>query len=90
MTNSEHEYDPDKPGLKPEELFESHNNKELAAILLDVHNPIHSSEEYTPVVPRRGLPPDLSRELAAYLRPEEGQGYFESTWFTAREAVDFG
>jgi hypothetical protein len=89
VPNTDHEYDPDEPKVMPEELFHS-GNRELAAILTDTGNPIRSSEPYTPVVPLRGLPPDLSTELAGWLRRYEGQSWFAPTWFTAREAVEFG
>ncbi len=70
----------------PEEFFAS-NHKELAAILADSGNPIRSSEPYTPVVPSRGLPPDLSGELTNWL---QGESSDTTTWFTAREATEFG
>jgi hypothetical protein len=94
VPNSDREYDPDEPELMPEELFHS-NHKELAAILTDTGKPIRSSEPYIPVVPRRGLPPDLSPELSAWLRRYEGESWFDATWyvttwFTAREAAEFG
>jgi hypothetical protein len=89
VPNPEREYDPDEPELMPGELFHS-NHKELAAILTNTGKPIRSSEPYTPVVPRRGLPTDLSSELSAWLRRHEGESWFGTTWFTAREAVDFG
>lgn len=91
LPNPEREYDPDAPELMPGELFHS-SHKELAAILTDTGNPIRSSEPYTPVVPRRGLPADLSPELSAWLRRHEHEGkwWFRTTWFTAREAAEFG
>ena len=89
VPNPEREYDPDEPEMMPDELFHS-NHKELAAILTDTGNPIRSSEPYAPVVPRRGLPADLSSELAAWLRRHEGESWFAATWFTAREAAEFG
>jgi hypothetical protein len=85
----ESEWDPDEPKLMPEDLFHS-NHKELAAILTDTGNPIRSSEPYTPVVPPRGLPTDISPELETWLRRYDGEPYFGSTWFTAREAAEFG
>ncbi len=89
VSNPEWNYEPNEPEVMPEPLFHS-NNKELAAILTDTGNPIRASEPYTPVVPRRGLLQDLSPELEAWLRRHEGEDWFEATWFTAREAVEFG
>jgi hypothetical protein len=89
VPNPDWEFDSDEPEVIPEELFHT-NHRELAAILTDTGNPIRSSEPYTPVVPRRGLPPDLSSELAAWLRRYEGESWFDATWFTAREAAEFG
>lgn len=94
VPNPDREYDPDEPEVMPEALFHT-DHKELAAILTDTGNPIRSSEPYTPVVPRRGLPPDLSPELSAWLRRYEGEPWFNpdwlaTTWFTAGEAAAFG
>jgi hypothetical protein len=89
VPNPDREYDPDEPELMPEELFHA-VHKELAAILTDTGRPVRSSEPYTPVVPRRGLPPDLSPELSAWLRRHEGEAWFAATWFTAGEAAGFG
>jgi hypothetical protein len=84
-------YDRDEPEVMPEALFIS-DSKELAAILTDTGNPIRSIYPYTPVVRPRGLPPDLSSELGAWLRRREEQGetWEGSTWFTARDAAAFG
>ncbi|MCE9563553.1 MAG: hypothetical protein K8U57_16045 [Planctomycetes bacterium] len=94
VPNPDGEYDPTEQRLMPEELFHT-DHKELAAILTHTGNPIRSSEPYTPVVPRRGLPPDLSSELSAWLRRYESESWFDAawfttTWFTAREAAEFG
>lgn len=91
VQNPFHGYDPDEPEVLPEALFSS-NTKELAAILTDTCNPVRSVYPYTPVVPPRGLPPDLSSELATWLRwrEEQGEAWERSTWFTVREAADFG
>lgn len=93
ISNPDRLYDPDEPELMPEPLFHS-NHKELAAILTDTGNPIRSCEPYTPVVPRRGLPNDLSPELSAWLRRYDGEewnyDWYFPTWFTAQEAADFG
>lgn len=62
---------------------------ELAAILTDTGNPVRSSEPYIPVVPRRGLPPDLSAELSAWFRQHEGESWFATTWFRAGETAAF-
>lgn len=81
IPNPEHEYDPDEPDLMPQPLFQS-CHRELAAILTDSGNPIRSSIPYTPVVPPRGLPPDLSAELAGWLRRHEGETCLATNWFT--------
>lgn len=88
VSNPEREYDPDEPVLKPEELFHT-DHKELAAILVE-GNPIRAAEPYTTIVPRRGLPTDLSEVLATWLRPNEMEESFHTTWFTAAEALNFG
>jgi hypothetical protein len=89
IPNPEHEYDPDEPDLMPQPLFHSFH-KELAAILTDSGNPIRSSVPYTPVVPPRGLPTDLSAELAGWLRRDEGATWLATNWFTRRELDAFG
>jgi len=91
VPNPDAGFDPDEPEAMPEELFSS-DHRELAAILTDIGNPIRSVYPYTPVVAPRGLPPDLSSELRAWLqrREEQGETWEGSTWFTAREAAEFG
>lgn len=89
VPNPDRDYDPDEPEVMPEALFHA-ADKELAAILTDTGNPIRSSEPYTPVVPRRGVPPDLSPPLSAWLRRDEGEPWSAATWFTAGEAAEFG
>src|SRR5947209_2754087 len=79
VPNPEHQYDPDEPDLMPSPLFHSFV-KELAAILTDSGNPIRSSVPYTPVVPRRGLPSDLSAQLAGWLRRHEHEEWFATNW----------
>jgi hypothetical protein len=74
---------------RPSPFFES-GVKELAAILADCFNPIRSSEQFVPLVPRRGLPADLSAALKAWLQQYVGEDSFACTWFTAREALAFG
>lgn len=80
--------DPERPAMSPKPFFES-ESKELAAILTGSGNPIRSAEPYATVVAPRGLPRDLSSEVAGWLRPDEGEPWFASTWFTAREALAF-
>ncbi len=89
VPNPDHQYDAEEPALMPQPFFESFH-KELAAILTDTGNPIRSSVPYTPVVPRRGLPSDLTPELAAWLRRNEGEDSFQMNWFTKRELDAFG
>ena len=89
VDNPERANDPDEPAVMPEPLFHSYQ-KELAAILTDTGNPIRSSEPYIPVVPRRGLPPDMSPVLSAWFMRDEDASSSGATWFTAREAVEFG
>lgn len=90
VSNLERHYEPEEPESMPEEFFHSYQ-KELAAILLDIDVPIRSIEPYTPVVPRRGLPRDLSPTLRAWLRAsEEDDPSSGFTWFTAREVTEFG
>ena len=79
---------PGEPELVPEPFFQSFH-KELAAILVGHGRPIRSAEPYTPVVPKRGLPADLSPELAAYLKLFEREDWFEASWFTGRELLTF-
>lgn len=82
------DYPPDQPELMPQPLFESYS-KELAAILTGSGNPIRSSVPYTPVACLRGLPSDLSAELASWLR-HDGDARYTDTWFTRRELDAFG
>jgi hypothetical protein len=42
-----------------------------------------------PAVPKRGLPDDLSPELAAYLKRFEREDWFEASWFTGQELLAF-
>jgi hypothetical protein len=89
VPNPEHQDDPDEPDLMPRPLFHSFQ-RELAAILTDSGNPIRSSVPYTPVVPRRGLPSDLSAQLAGWLRRYEHEQWFATNWFTKHELDTFG
>ncbi len=89
LSNPEYGYDCGEPEMMPEELFHS-GRRELAAILTDSGNPIRSTRPYTPVAPRRGLPSDLSAELAGWLQRNEGAPWFVPTWFTVREVLEFG
>ncbi|WP_165250139.1 hypothetical protein [Paludisphaera soli] len=73
----------------PRPLFESYS-KELAAILTGAGDVIRSSEPYTPVVPRRGLPSDLSQHLSDWLRPLEHDDSVHASWFTRAELGAFG
>src|ERR1700722_4203511 len=75
--------------FKPSAFFEW-GVKELAAILADDFNPVRSSESCVPLVPRRGLPADLSATLKTWLQQYVGEDSFACTWFTAREAAAFG
>lgn len=83
------DYPPEQPEFMPQPLFESYH-KELAAILTGLDNPIRSSVPYTPVASPRGLPPDLSTEVARWLRRHEADPSFTHTWFTRRELDGFG
>jgi hypothetical protein len=89
VPNPEHDYDPDEPEAAPEPFFESFE-KELAAVLTGRGLRIRSDEDYVPVAPGRGLPPDLSPELEAFLPRHEGEAGFSANWFTGRELLDFG
>lgn len=89
VPNPDFDSDPDAPESMPCPLFHS-VQKELAAILTDSGNPIRSAEPYTPVVVPRGLPADLSAELAGWLQQWAGERWFATSWFTAREALGFG
>ncbi|HEX7446318.1 MAG TPA: hypothetical protein VF306_02165 [Pirellulales bacterium] len=83
------DYPPEQPEFMPQPLFESYH-KELAAILTGLDNPIRSSVPYTPVASPRGLPPDLSTEVARWLRRHKADPSFTHTWFTRRELDGFG
>lgn len=82
-------YPPEQPETMPQPLFESYS-KELAAILTGLGNPIRSGVPYTPVASPRGLPSDLSAEVASWLRRHEADPSSTHTWFTRRELDAFG
>jgi hypothetical protein len=88
VDNSEHSFDPGEPGMMPKPLFRS-GHKELAAILAGVSNPIRSKEAFVPVAGIRGLPSDLSSEVAAWLRSWADDPAFAASWCTARELLEF-
>lgn len=89
VPNPERRWNPDEPELMPELFFHS-IHKELAAILVDTGFPIRSSEPYAPVVAKRGLPKDLSPELAAWFGRDPSEPPLDANWFTAGEARAFG
>lgn len=86
--NFDHEYDPNVPELAPVPLLHS-TQKELATILVDLKWAIRATEPFVPVVPRRGLPPDLSSSLAPYLRWFAEDPATAVSWFTKRELDAF-
>ena len=88
VPNPDHAYDSNEPALMPKPFFES-GHKELAAILAGVNNPIRSKEPFVPVAEARGLPPDMSPELAAWLGRWVGDPAFAGSWCTARELLEF-
>lgn len=79
----------DEPKFRPRALFES-DSKELAAILVGSSTVIRSSEPYTPVTPRRGIPSDLSEPLEKWLRRDADDVGFHANWFTLAESNAFG
>jgi hypothetical protein len=89
IPNPERKYDPNVPELIPRPLFES-GQKELAAILTGLYASIRATEPYMPVAPLRGLPDDLSPELAGWLRLHDGKVGFAANWFTKHELDMFG
>ena len=62
-------------------------NYALFAILADVRNPAHSAVPYEPIVPARGLPDDLSDELAAWV--ERFGTVDAASWLSLRELEAF-
>ncbi len=84
VANPEKQYDPEAPELRPEAFFES-DQKALAAILTGSGN--RSSTDYTPVVPRRGFPEDLSPELQTWRSIYMGNPV--ANWFTGQELAEF-
>jgi hypothetical protein len=75
--------EPEEPERIPEPFFES-DHKELAAILGGGYG-----TPYVQVCETRGLPPDPSPELAAWLGPRVGEKGFSTTWCLVRELLDF-
>ena len=80
--------EPEEPERVPEPFFQS-EWKPLAAILGGVYRSIRSREPFVQVCETRGLPPDLSAELAAHLGPRVGNQGFSTTWYLVRELLDF-
>lgn len=89
VPNGERRYDPDAPELAPSPVLHS-DHKELASILVDTGWAIRAVEPYTPVVPRRGRPVDLSKELADFFHFFDGDEGTVFSWFTAEELDTFG
>jgi hypothetical protein len=89
LPNEERQYDSDAPVLAPSYVLHS-VNKELASILVDTGWAIRAIEPYTPVVPRRGRPADLSAELSGYFRFFDGDAGTVFSWFTTEELNAFG
>jgi len=73
--------------LEPQPVYDTRNYA-LFAILADVRNPAHSDESYQPIAPRRGLPTDISAELAAWAADEEAYA-FGHTWYLLSELQAF-
>jgi hypothetical protein len=89
IPNEERKYDPDVPSLAPSHALHS-VSKELASILVDTGWAIRAVEAYKPIVPRRGRPNDLSRELSEYFRFFNDDDGTVFSWFTAAELISFG
>lgn len=89
IPNEDRKYDPEAPELAPSYVLHS-VNKELASILVGTGWAIRSVEPYTPVVPRRGTPSDLSPELTDYFRYFDDDEGTVFSWFTAAELIFFG
>lgn len=79
---------PEEPELVPEPLFQS-EHKELAAILGGLYKTVRSKTPFVQVAESRGLPPDLSPEIAAWLGIRTEDPGFSATWYAARELLDF-
>lgn len=88
IPNDGRQYDPDAPEFAPSPVLHS-IDKELASILVDTGWAIRAVEPYTPVVPRRGKPRDLSRELAEYFRYFDNDAATVYSWFTVSELCNF-
>ena len=88
VPNEERQYDSEAPEFAPSHVLHS-VQKELAEILLDTGWAMRASEPYTPVVPRRGKPRVLSRELANYFRFFDDDNGTVYTWFTTAELNAF-
>lgn len=77
------EYPDSGPPLRPQALYDTRNSA-LFAILADVRNPAFSAERYQPIAPGRGVPADLSSEVALWLEYFEGDA-FGHTWYLLAE-----
>lgn len=77
--------------IEPVDLY-SERNYDLFAILADVTNYPLGTEQpgrahYEPISPRRGVPDDVSSELAALWAVEGAQD--RASWYSLRELIDF-
>ena len=78
--------DPDGAPYKPVEVYDPRNSA-LFAILADVRNPRFGEAPYECIAPLRGLPDDLSPEVAAWAN--YGDDAQDGSWLTLRELLAF-
>lgn len=88
VENEDYGYDDDplQPKLRPQDLYSTRNRALFDILGLGGH--AHSEDSYNPVAPCRGLPDDLSPEVAAFERPRH-DGLFGHSWLMLDELIAF-
>lgn len=81
------------PSILYEKRFYNSRNYDLFAILADVRNGrgfagIDTGDGFNPIAPCRGLPDDVSPQVAAEHERWDGDGHSHS-WFTVKELMDY-
>lgn len=79
--------DASEPEFKPQEIYDERNYS-VFAIIADIRNGSHSDEDYESIAPQRGLPEDISNELAEWAN-YWAQYAYGFTWCSFAELLNF-
>ncbi|HLY31406.1 MAG TPA: hypothetical protein VKQ36_10275 [Ktedonobacterales bacterium] len=79
---------PEEPRLKPVEIYDV-RNYDLFSILADVRNASDGPGRLDVIAPPRGMPPDLSPEISAWVSCFDSDSLQTPSWLTLRELLAF-